>query len=303
MLKNLYFFMLILFLTSAEKQAKSQAPYNHAFGTKNYVEYVEGNMPLVISIPHDGMLKPIDIPDRTCTRCSKNQDIHTIEIGKAIREHIFKLTGLYPYLIISHLHRSKLDPNRNIEEAATGHKQPEIAWAEFHHYIDSAVTEVQQKFGKGLYIDLHGHRHKVERIELGYLVSGEELRFADEFLNDESFYEYSSIKHLIGDNLKSASYIDLLRGPESFGSMLMNKGYTTVPSQQIPFPKENEPLFSGGFNTQKHSAVAGSTVDGIQVEIGIALREDVVGRIEFAEILAEVVIQYLETYYFETLKF
>jgi hypothetical protein len=300
-MKKLYTLSLIIFLFFYINQVKSQAPYNKQMGTKNYVEYVTGNMPFVISIPHDGTLKPKDIPDRTCTRCSKNQDIHTMEIGMAIRQHIFEQTGLYPYLIISHLHRTKLDPNRNKQEAATGHEQAEIAWAEFHQFIDIAINEVQQKFGKGLYIDLHGHRHSVDRVELGYLVSGEELRFSDDFLNDESFYEYSSINHLISDNLKSASYIDLLRGPDSFGTMLMNKGYTTVPSQQIPFPKENEPLFSGGFNTEKHSAVAGGTVDGIQVEIGMEVRKDPEGRIEFAKTLADVVLQYLKTYYFETL--
>jgi len=281
----------------------SQAPYHHVMGTKAYVEFVEGNMPFVISIPHDGSLMPTDIPDRSCVGCSKNRDIYTIEIGMAMRAHIFEQTGLYPYLIISHLHRSKLDPNRNVQEAADNHKEAEIAWAEFHHFIDSAITEVERKFGKGLYIDLHGHRHKVERVELGYLVSGEELRFPDEFLGDESFYEYSSLKNLISTNIKSSSYIELLRGPESFGSMLMDRGYTTVPSFQIPFPKEDEPLFSGGFNTQKHSSVSGGTVDGIQVEVGLKLREDPVGRIEFAKTLSEVVLQYLKTYYFENLKF
>ena len=280
-----------------------QAPYNHVFGTKDYVEYVEGNMPFVISIPHDGTLRPEDIPDRTCIGCSKNQDIYTIEIGKAIREHIFKLTGFYPYLIISHLHRAKLDPNRSIQEAADKHELAEIAWTEFHHFIDSAITEVEQKFGKGLYIDLHGHRHKVDRVELGYLVSGEELRLPDEFLNDESFHEYSSLKSLISNNNKSYSYIALLRGPESFGAMLENRGYTTVPSLNIPFPKEDEPFFSGGFNTEKHSSRSGGTVDGIQVEIGLELRMEPVGRIEFAKTLSEVVLKYLKTYYFENLTY
>ncbi len=299
-MKNRYFFTLvILSLLFIVNMAFGQSPYQPEMGTKNYVEYLEGNMPFVISIPHDGMLKPEDIPDRSCTRCAKNQDIHTMEMGRAMREHIFKLTGLYPYMIISHLHRTKLDPNRNVAEAATGHKQAEVAWAEFHHYIDRAVTEVEQKFGKGLYMDLHGHRHKVERIELGYLVSGEELRFDDEFLSDETFYEFSSLRHLISDNLQSASYLELLRGPESFGAMIENRGYTTVPSYKIPFPKEDEPLFSGGYNTKRHSAVVGNKVDGIQVEVGIKLRENPVRRIEFAETLSELVLKYLKTYYFE----
>ena len=152
-MKKVYFLSLIILIFSLNGQmALSQAPYNNVLGTKGYVEFVEGNMPFVISIPHDGTLRPEDIPERPCLRCSKNQDIYTIEIAKAIREHIYENTGFYPYLIISHLHRSKLDPNRNIQLAATGHKQAEIAWTEFHNFIDSAITEVEQKFGKGIYI-------------------------------------------------------------------------------------------------------------------------------------------------------
>ncbi len=302
-MKKVYFLSLIILLFPLTgKLALSQAPYKNVMGTKDYVEYIEGNMPFVISIPHDGTLRPDDIPERTCIRCSKNQDIYTIEIGKAIREHIFELTGLYPYIIISHLHRSKLDPNRNIQEAASGHKQAEIAWTEFHNFIDSAITQVEQKFGKGLYIDLHGHRHKVERVELGYLVSGEELRLPDDFLNDESFFEYSSLRNLISNN-PTYSYTEILRGSESFGTMLEERGYTTVPSENHPFPKEDEPLFSGGFNTKMHSSVAGGTVDGIQVEIDLALRTDPKRRIEFAETLSEVVLQYLKTYYFANITY
>ena len=301
-MKNLCILTFILCLSLTGNQAKSQAPYNNVFGTKDYIEYVEGNMPFGISIPHDGTLRPEDIPERTCTGCSKNQDIYTIEIGKAVRAHIFKLTGLYPYLIISHLHRSKLDPNRSIEEAAGENVEAQIAWNEFHHFIDSAITEVEQKFGKGFYIDLHGHRHAIERVELGYLLSGEELRLPDDFLNDESFYQYSSIKNLINNN-KSFSYTQLLRGPQSFGSMLENRGYTVVPSLNIPFPKENEPFFSGGFDTEKHSSATSGTVDGIQVEIGMELRKDPVKRIEFAEALSEVVLKYLKTYYFENITY
>lgn len=298
-MKNLSFLSIIIFLSFFANPLMSQAPTKSTMGTKGYVEYLEGNMPLVISIPHDGMLKPEDIPDRTCKRCSKNQDIHTEIIGMAIREHIYELTSKYPYIIISRLHRSKLDPNRSIAEAASEHKQAEIAYAEFHGFIDSAIAEVEQKYGKGLYIDLHGHRHPIERVELGYLVTGDELRYPDDFLNDDSFYEYSSIRNLISSNPKSYSYTDLLRGPESFGSMLEERGYTAVPSLNTPFPKDGEPFFSGGFNTETHSAVSGGTVDGIQVEVDLALRKDPIRRIEFAKTLSEVLLHYLETYYFK----
>ncbi len=267
-------------------------------GTGNYIEYIPGNMPLVISIPHDGDLKPESIPERPCINCAKNRDIFTIEIGTIIRDCIYRETGHYPYIIINHLHRTRLDPNRNIGEAAGGNSHSETAWTEFHNYIDTAIKDIQDKYSKGLYIDLHGHRHKTERIELGYLVTAEELRLDDSFLNDESFYEYSSIRHLISDNLNSYSYTELLRGPESFGTLLEENGYITVPSMEHPYPKEGEPHFSGGFNTSTHSSTSGGTVDGIQIEIDLALRQDPERRREFAKALSGVILEYLSIHYF-----
>lgn len=268
-----------------------------------YIEYLEGNMPLVISIPHDGEAMPDAIPERPCTQCSKNRDIHTIEIGRTIREQVYKNTGYYPYIIINHLHRTRLDPNRNIDLAAGGNILAEKAWHEFHNYIDSAIYKVERDFGKGLYIDLHGHRHSIERIELGYLLTAEELRLDDDFLNDEAFFEYSSLRHLINANLDSLTYTELIRGEKSFGTMLENSGYACVPSSAHPYPLEGEPIFSGGFNTNKHSSVSGGKVDGIQVEIDLELRKDPARRKELGKALAGVLTEYIKAHYFRNITY
>ncbi len=293
--------IILLLLISSYIYSQDSAPVVSVKGTNEYIEYIQGNMPLVISIPHDGYLKPDSIPERSCINCAKNRDIFTIEIGTSISNFIFQKTGFYPYLIINHLHRTRLDPNRNIEEAASGNKQSETAWAEFHNFIDCAVKDVQDKYGKGLYIDLHGHRHNIRRIELGYMVSAEELRLDDDFLNDESFYEYSSIRHLIEDNINSYSYSELLRGPYSFGTLLEESGYVTVPSINHPYPEEGEPHFSGGFNTGRHSSAAGGTVDGIQIELDLDLRLDPGRRKKFAEDVSDIILKYLKIHYFNNL--
>jgi hypothetical protein len=267
-------------------------------GTNGYIELIKGNMPLVISIPHGGYLLPDEIPERPCTDCAKHQDIFTIEIGRAIRKVIYQKTGFYPYVIINNLHRTRLDPNRNIAEAADGNKFAELAWTEFQSFIDSANSEVRSKFGKGLYLDLHGHRHEFKRIELGYLLSSEELQLDDDLLNSDSFVEYSSIRNLIGKNVKSYSYSELVRGKNSMGSLLEAKGYTTVPSPQHASPKPGEPYFTGGYNTTRHGSSSGGTIDGIQIEIDEELRSDPVRRDKFAADVSGVLLEFLKTNYF-----
>jgi len=292
------YLLLSTFLFSQGKDLGT--PYD---GTKTYIEVLPGNMPLVISIPHGGYLLPDEIPERPCTDCAKHPDIFTIEIGLAIRNSIFKKTGYYPYVIINNLHRTRLDPNRNVSEAAQGNKNAELAWTAFQGSIDSANSQVKKKFGKGLYIDLHGHRHDIKRTELGYLLSSEELQMEDDLLNSESFIEYSSIRHLITANEFKRSYADLVRGKFSLGSLLESKGYPCVPSPAHPFPKTDEPYFSGGYNTTRHGSSTGGTIDGIQIELDEMIRSDSKKRDQLAIDLASVLVDYLKIYYFAEFNF
>ncbi|MEI6275709.1 MAG: hypothetical protein WCP08_06955 [Prolixibacteraceae bacterium] len=300
-LKLLIYLSLLLLPGSLFSQTTTLGLESSA--TNALIEILPGNMPLVISIPHGGYLLPDEIPERPCTNCAKHQDIFTIEIGLAIRNEIFRKTGLYPYVIINKLHRTRLDPNRNITEAADGNKNAELAWTEFQNSIDSANAKVVKSFGKGLYIDLHGHRHAIERCELGYLMSSEELQLDDDLLNSESFVEYSSIRNLIGHNQHSSSYAELVRGKNSLGTLLENMGYPCVPSLKHPFPKPEEPYFSGGYNTTRHGSAAGGTIDGIQIELDEKLRSDDQKREQLSIDLASVLLDFLKIHYFPDFDF
>ena len=56
------------------------------FGQQNYTEYRPGTLPLVISAPHGGSLKPEGIPSRTLGRIA--QDSHTAELATLIAQRI-----------------------------------------------------------------------------------------------------------------------------------------------------------------------------------------------------------------------
>lgn len=155
MFKN--FLFLLGWAVSTAVVAQPYIPGQAYFGANNYIEYLAGNLPLIISVPHGGILLPAGIPDRDCDGCSYARDINTQELARAVYEAVHDQTGCWPHVIINRLHRRKLDANRDLPEAADGNPQAELAWTEFHQYIDAAKEATQLQFNKGFYIDLHGH--------------------------------------------------------------------------------------------------------------------------------------------------
>lgn len=259
------------------------------YGRGLYVEYIPGELPLVISAPHGGALTPEEIPDRTSG--TTVTDSNTEETARAVRDAFVARTGKAPHLVISHLKRTKLDPNREIVEAAQGNPYAENAWNEFQAYIDVAEGLVVDTFGSGLYLDLHGHGHAIERVELGYLLSGAELDLSDAALDGGGFANQSSIRALAAGS--PLPFSRLLRGAESFGAFLARQGIASVPSPAAPSPG-TAAYFSGGYNTDRHGSREGGTVSGFQMELHRpGLRDTDENRRAFGVGLAEAVEEYM----------
>jgi N-formylglutamate amidohydrolase len=232
------------------------------FGRSQYVEYVPGELPLVISVPHGGALTPAEIPDRSTG--TTVTDANTVETASAAVDAFVQRTGKAPHLIVSHLKRTKLDPNREIVEAAQGNPYAENAWNEFQTFIDIAEDQVVDDFGSGLYLDLHGHGHVIDRVELGYLLGASTLDLADAALDAGGYAEGSSIRAVTETSPLSFSL--LLRGGQSFGAYLATQDIASVPSPAAPSPGAAD-YFSGGYNTDRHGSRLGGTVSGIQMEL------------------------------------
>ena len=260
------------------------------FGTNNHIEYKAGNLPLVISAPHGGALEPAEIPDRDCAGCVYVTDSNTEALVRDIYNAVFELFSCYPHVIINRLSRRKLDANRALTEAADGNEAAEQAWKEFHQFIETARDSVVGLYGKGLYLDLHGHGHDIQRLELGYRISGSKLRRSDTDLDKTDIVNESSIKHLVSNNLSGLSHSDLLRGANSFGELYEIEKYPAVPSDTDPFPFSGESYFSGGYNTERYGSDDGGTVDAIQIECNMdGVRDTDTNRKAFATSTAKVI--------------
>lgn len=165
----LFVFVVSLILFSFSESSENLAVLS---GTLNYSTYYVGNAPVIILSQHGGSLKPSNIPDRvdgcwngtdclwwtTCdtdttfsrdsTKCgvSISADSYTKELAQCLHEQLtfnVSINGtndtngihktLYPHMVVSELHRSKLDPNRDYGEATLNNSIAATTYNEIHY--------------------------------------------------------------------------------------------------------------------------------------------------------------------------
>jgi len=273
-----------------------------------YVEYIPGNINLLISVPHDGRLKPDNLKDRrngvkvngVCNysedvdtkkgseicKSGKFADLDSSRIAEKMADEFRKLSGKSPHLIIARLHRSKVDFNRDILEAAQKDKSAERIYKEYHNLLKSVRNQFK---GPALIIDLHGQTHQQNSSELGYLIKKYEL-------NDRDYKRPSSVRAL--SQRKNISIKQLLHGPNSLGAMFEAEGYKALPSPRQPRPGSDK-YYRGGYITQQYGSDRGGVVDAIQIEVPSESRyeDGPAARNGYAKALARILIKFFNKYY------
>lgn len=301
MKKNVLTLTLVI-LTNFLSWAQTYEEGKMYLGHNNYVKYRAGNIPIIITAPHGGRLKPASIPDRKCSGCVLEMDANTNELAFQIDTALQAEFGGFPYIITNELHRSKFDANREIGDAADGSAEAEVSFHEWHKFIQAAKDDIIARFGKGILIDLHGHGHTIQRLELGYLLQDDDWRQSDKRLNTSSFLKRTSIKNLILTNPDSSTAAELLRGEFALGTLLAANGYPAVPSMQDIAPQRDDKYFDGGYNTQRHGSRDSTTIDAIQIECNFkGVRNTAAYRKAFASKVAIALKTYLKKHYFPTM--
>jgi len=276
--------------TVAVGVAEDYQPGKTYFGHNRYIEYLAGDLPFILSAPHGGREKPDELPDRE--QGTFAFDTNTQELARAIAEELQNRTGHWPHMIICRVNRRKIDCNREIGEGAAGNPLTEQAWREFQAFVDAAQAAVVKQRGRGLYIDLHGHSHAEQRLELGYLHSADQLALSDAELNAPPYPTDSSLRAIAARN--AMPYAELIRGEKSFGALMEKRGFPTAPSPNNPHPKE--PFFRGGYNTARHGRDA-APLAGFQIESNSrGVRDTPENRKKFAAAMAEALSEYLPTH-------
>jgi autotransporter-associated beta strand protein len=289
--------LAVLFAAGWELAVHAQpyVPGTSYYGRSNYVEYIAGDLPVIFSAPHGGSLTPSEIPNRVDDGSDPNfttvTDSNTEETARAL-QGVFEITfGHSPHVIICRLQRTKLDCNRSLTQGVyQTNTFATQAWNEFQNYINLSSNAAVALSGRGFYIDQHGQGHTIQRLELGYLLSASQLALSDSTLNSTTYRNQSSIRTLgtLVNSQFGIPFSQILRGTNSFGDLMVARGYPSVPSPAMPDPGSGNPYFDGGYNTDAHTSQGGGPVDGLQIEANLTgVRDTAANRTNYAIAVAQ----------------
>ena len=261
------------------------------FGRNGYIEYDPGDLPIVLSVPHGGTLRPEEIPDRLHELTDNDWAI--LAFAQQVGAEIERITGRPPHLIVNHLDRVKLDPNRSEAEATAGNPWSEQAWREYHAFIDQAEKSAVQECGRGHYFDLHSNGQEGFLIQLGFGLTLAQLDQPDKALDRPSVAAYASLRRLA--TTPGISLSRLVRGDLGLGALLKTAGYRVIPSATEPLPT-TDPYFNGGYSIRAHGSQSEGGIDATQVEVSYDLLRDNF-RARLAHALAQAIVDFVDGRY------
>jgi hypothetical protein len=261
---------------------------------ENWTEFRVGNIPLVITVPHGGSIALDSIPDRTCPDAVTVRDNNTKELALEIEAEFMKQYGVRPFIVICNLSRKEVDQNREIELGTCGNNAMRKPWNTFHDYTDTAIALATKQFGGCLYIDLHGHGHPIQRLELGYLLKESDLQEFKTDISVEPSAARSSLQNLVKNSNGKLNFKMLMIGSNAFGTMMANEGIPAIPSQQDIAPNAGEKYFNGGYNTNRYTSSKYPNCFGWQIETNYKGVRDAKGIPVFARAFVKVIPEFLK---------
>ncbi len=216
---------------------------------KNHIRYYKGNIPLILSAPHGGEVSPDEIADRTSGVF--DLDDFTLELTEEIIKEFHAQTGKTPYVVVGEISRKKVDLNRQ-RDVAYEDEKAKVIYDEFHHLIQKSEREIDEIYGRGLYIDIHGQSHPKGYTEFGYLLFNDMLKLENSHLEDHQ--NQTSIRTLC--KFSSEPFLEQLKGKYSLGTLMCNEGYDSIPSSKIPYATDGN-YFEGAFDTIRYGSLQG----------------------------------------------
>tara|TARA_B110000438_G_scaffold55581_1_gene55634 strand:- start:943 stop:1896 length:954 start_codon:yes stop_codon:yes gene_type:complete len=230
---------------------------------QGYIQYRVGNTPVIITVPHDGTLVPSNMADRMG---DTERAVNTRKVAEQFAVFFnANSNGLFPHIIYNNVSRTKLDPDANLMDGAQGNSYANLSYGTYHSYLQTAIDSVEAHFDTGILLNLVEHNHSVQQIELGYLLSAENLNLSDSGLN--AYESESSLNQI--SSISASSFAEVIRGYSSFGNLLFAASYNgysfnVVPTLDNPTPGTN-PYLSGGYTLQSYGSSDSGKINAIDI--------------------------------------
>jgi N-formylglutamate amidohydrolase len=236
--------------TAAQQRAAQPAAgfTTSARGIDRLIDVDQGEIPIIISAPHGGTE---DVPgvaprvNQSAFRFVTGGDTNTRELARKVAAELERRLGGKPYYVMARFKRRYLDVNR---KAADSYESPRAAfyYRAYHDALAEYVREVQEKFGGGLLIDIHGQATFPDEILVG-TVGGKSME---------------RLRLRLGDGV--------LVGREGIVGLLESAGFRVQPA--VDATDFNVPKYNGGEITQAYGSDKPEGIDAVQFEFGSTYR-------------------------------
>jgi len=196
---------------------------------------------------------------------------------------------LVPHLVICHLDRPKIDANRPLKDAivrpVTAHgvkrisNRPiggaEIAWYEYHSFLEIAKMLAAQHDWGAHYFDIHGNTASI-KVMMGNMIHSQVIDeclglksrkpTSDEWMQELATHLSKSSIRSLAEQAELEKKIDMLLGNTSLGYYLERQGIPATPVGTDPVDWGGNCFYSGGYNTGRHSSMwHGGLVNATQI--------------------------------------
>lgn len=237
------------------------------YPTNKFVSRHRGTLPVILTCPHDGIVKPPGVPVRTGQGSSSScdfeiaRDLNARVIATGVAQRLLDNCGEAPYVVMADFGRKYIDANRS-RDCAYEVDQAQPFYDEYHDTLRSFIEEIRaENGGLGLLFDVHG-------------TAGLADDPADIYLGTDDGQTIDRLKKI------DPQVIARHRG---IRGLLGAAGYVLSPKQpDLP----EAPALKGGFTVRTYGSSHPDGLDAIQLEIILRLRKTGAARDVFIEHLA-----------------
>lgn len=260
----------IMALAGCAATSGSSAP--RALAASPYIEYLDGDFPVILEVPHDGTM--VVEGGRKRDVVTGGRDTHVAELVRETRRAMQRLAGTAPASIALLASRQYVDANRRAAPDAWADAAGEAVHHAYDRTIDMAIERIRKKHGSGLLVSFHS----------GYNFD------LDAYVGVNHKAGWSTIPGFVRRH-----GWDRFQGPDGIAGRLAARGYLVPGFGGLPA--------HGGWAGDviiRHCRYNNRGVDGLQFEFsGKRLLFNQEKRIKLAEDLARIIVDFTKKYYME----